>query len=74
MPAPIQANDERWLTLTKHPGGNRPAAAFAAPIDLDRERIGVLAVIIELTRVSNFLSHSPWANRPAPSSSTATAR
>ena len=51
-----QANDERWSTLTKHPGGNRPAVAFAAPIDIDQKRTGVLAIIIELTRVSNFLS------------------
>ena len=36
--------------------GERPAAAFAAPIDIDGKRAGVLAIIIELTRVSNFLS------------------
>jgi adenylate cyclase len=51
-----QSNDERWLTLTAHPGGERPAAALAAPIDVDGKRAGVLAIIIELTRVSNFLS------------------
>jgi adenylate cyclase len=51
-----QSNDERWSTLTKHPGGERPAVAFSAPIDVDQNRAGVLAIIIELTRVSNFLS------------------
>ncbi len=51
-----QSNDERWSTLSKHPGGERPAVAFAAPIDIDQKRAGVLAIIIELTRVSNFLS------------------
>ena len=51
-----KANDERWSTLTTHPTGERPAAAFAAPIDIDGKRAGVLSIIIELTRVSNFLS------------------
>jgi adenylate cyclase len=51
-----QSNEERWSTLTAHPGGERPAAALAAPIDIDGQRAGVLAIIIELTRVSNFLS------------------
>ena len=45
-----------WSTLTVHPTGERPAAAFAVRIGLDDDRSGVLAVIIELTRVSNFLS------------------
>src|SRR4051812_35720017 len=45
-----------WSTLTVHPTGERPAAAFAVRIGLDDDRAGVLAVIIELTRVSNFLS------------------
>ena len=45
-----------WSTLTVHPTGERPAAAFAESIDIDGARAGVLAVIIELTRVSNFLS------------------
>lgn len=52
----IQSNDEHWSTLTTHPTGERLAAAFAAPIDIDGKRAGVLAIIIELTRVSNFLS------------------
>lgn len=51
-----QSNGENWSTLTVHPQGERPAAAFAAPIDVDGKRTGVLAIIIELTRVSNFLS------------------
>src|SRR3954470_14454951 len=45
-----------WSTLTVHPTGERPAAAFAVRIGLDDDRSGVLAIIIELTRVSNFLS------------------
>ena len=32
------------------------AAAFASPIEIDQKPAGVIAIIIELTRVSNFLS------------------
>jgi len=52
----IRSNDEHWSTLTTHPNGERLAAAFAAPIDIDQKPAGVVAIIIELTRVSNFLS------------------
>jgi adenylate cyclase len=52
----MQSGDEHWSTLTTHPTSERLAAVFAAPIDIDQKRAGVLAVIIELTRVSNFLS------------------
>ncbi|SIO33414.1 adenylate cyclase [Bradyrhizobium erythrophlei] len=54
--AAIRSNDEHWSTLTTHPNGERLAAAFAAPIDIDQKPAGVVAIIIELTRVSNFLS------------------
>jgi adenylate cyclase len=50
------SDEERWFTLTTHPDGERPAAALAGPIDVNQKRVGVLAIIIELTRVSNFLS------------------
>ena len=52
----IRSNDEHWSTLTTHPNGERLAAAFAAPISIDQKPAGVVAIIIELTRVSNFLS------------------
>jgi len=52
----IRSNDENWSTLTTHPNGERLAAAFAAPIQIDQKPAGVIAIIIELTRVSNFLS------------------
>jgi adenylate cyclase len=51
-----ESSDEYWSTLTTHPVGERPAAAFAAPVNIDGKRVGILAIIIELTRVSNFLS------------------
>ncbi len=52
----IGADDSDWFKLTRHPGGERPAVALAGPIDIDQKRVGVLAIVIELTRVSNFLS------------------
>ena len=51
-----ESNDEYWSTLTTHPRGERLAAAFSAPLEIDRKPAGVIAIIIELTRVSNFLS------------------
>src|SRR5436309_1943352 len=51
-----ETNDEYWSTLTTHPRGERLAAAFSAPLDIDKKPAGVIAIIIELTRVSNFLS------------------
>ena len=51
-----ETNDEYWSTLTVHPRGERLAAAFSAPVDIDKKPAGVVAIIIELTRVSNFLS------------------
>jgi adenylate cyclase len=52
----IDTDDEHWTTLTMHPSGERLAAAFAAPVRIDQKPAGVIAIIIELTRVSNFLS------------------
>jgi adenylate cyclase len=51
-----QADEAHWFTLTTPPDGERPAVALAGPLDVDHKRVGVLAIIIELTRVSNFLS------------------
>ncbi|XIA64569.1 adenylate/guanylate cyclase domain-containing protein [Bradyrhizobium sp. TZ2] len=52
----IETNDEHWATLATHPKGERLAAAFAAPVSIDQKPAGVIAIIVELTRVSNFLS------------------
>ena len=38
------------------PVGLRPSIAFAGPIDVYQKRQGVLAVIIENTRLAQFLS------------------
>lgn len=45
-----------WMEVTQYPGAGRPAIAFAGPIDVDRTRQGVLAVMIDLDRLSRFLA------------------
>ncbi len=52
----IKSDTANWSVLTTHPVGERLAAAFAGPLDIHQQREGVLAIIIELTRVSRFLS------------------
>ena len=59
--------------MTTHPNGERLATAFAAPIEIDQKPAGVIAIIIELTRVSNFLSQLTVGKSAAPSSSNGTA-
>jgi adenylate cyclase len=52
----VRTDAPQWTTFTTHPLGERPAVAFAGPIDVQQKPQGVLAIIIELTRVSRFLS------------------
>jgi adenylate cyclase len=52
----ITSDEPRWFTLTTLPNGERLAAAYAGPVVIRQQREGVLAIIIELTRVSSFLS------------------
>jgi len=52
----IEAEGQQWFNLTAHPGGKRLAVALAGPIEVDQKRQGVLGIIVELTRVSRFLS------------------
>ena len=42
--------------MTAFPVGLRPSIAYAGPIDVYHKRQGVLAVIIENTRLAQFLS------------------
>ena len=53
----MQTDDPRWFNVTVHPVGLRPSIAYAGPIDVYQKRQGVLAVIIEYTRLAQFLSH-----------------
>lgn len=45
-----------WIRVTAHPASGRPAIAFASEIDVDQVRQGVLAVMIDLDRLSRFLA------------------
>jgi len=54
--AGITADEPQWFKVMDHTTGQRPSIAFAGPIDVYQERQGVLAVIIEYTRLARFLS------------------
>jgi adenylate cyclase len=50
------AKGPQWSRVIDHPIGQRPSIAFAGPIDVYQERQGVLAIMIEYTRLSHFLA------------------
>jgi adenylate cyclase len=52
----MEAKGPQWFGVLDHPIGPRPSIAFAGPIDVYQERQGVLAIIIEYTRLSRFLA------------------
>jgi adenylate cyclase len=52
----MSADGPQWFKVLDHPIGARPSIAFAGPIDVYQERQGVLAVIIEYTRLAQFLA------------------
>ena len=52
----IAADEPGWFEVNAHPVGFRPSIAYAGPIDVYQKRQGVLAVIIENTRLAQFLS------------------
>ena len=52
----IKADEPRWFNVIDHPIGPRPSIAYAGPVDVYQKRQGVLAVIIEYTRLAQFLS------------------
>ncbi len=52
----IAADEPAWFEVSDFPVGVRPSIAFAGPIDVYQKRQGVLAVIIENTRLAQFLS------------------
>src|ERR1700722_2780786 len=54
--AGMKAEGPRWYRVIDHPVGQRPSIAFAGPIDVYQERQGVLAIMIEYTRLSRFLA------------------
>src|ERR1700751_2724093 len=52
----ITSEDPKWFNVRSHPIGEGPSIAFAGSIDVYQERQGVLAIIIEYTRLAHFLS------------------
>ena len=52
----IKKDEPGWFEMTAHPVGLRPSIAYAGPVDVYQKRQGVLAVIIENTRLAQFLS------------------
>src|SRR6516164_6260942 len=53
----IKNSEPSWFEVSAHPIGARPSIAYAGPVDVYQKRQGVLAVIIENTRLAQFLSH-----------------
>jgi adenylate cyclase len=52
----MRVEGSQWFKVLDHPIGQRPSIAFAGPIDVYQERQGVLAIIIEYTRLAHFLA------------------
>jgi adenylate cyclase len=52
----IQTDEPSWFEIKNLPIGIRPSIAYAGPVDVYHKRQGVLAVIIENTRLAQFLS------------------
>ena len=52
----IVEDEPSWFEVSAFPVGLRPSIAYAGPIDVYQKRQGVLAVIIENTRLAQFLS------------------
>jgi adenylate cyclase len=52
----IKDDEPNWFEVTDHPVGSRPSIVYAGPIDVYHKRQGVLAVVIENTRLAQFLS------------------
>ena len=52
----IKSDEPSWFEVTAHPVGSRPSIVYAGPIDVYQKRQGVLAVVIENTRLAQFLS------------------
>ena len=52
----MDSDGPQWFKVLDYPIGERRSIALAGPIDVYQKREGVLAVIIEYTRLSNFLA------------------
>lgn len=52
----IERDAPDWIEARGLPGSDKTAYAFAGPVDVNRRRQGVLAVVIETDRLSRFLA------------------
>jgi adenylate cyclase len=52
----VARDEPGWFDVSTHPNGVHPAIAFAGPIDVYAQRQGVLAVMIDYSRLSRFLA------------------
>jgi adenylate cyclase len=52
----IKTDEPAWFEISAYPVGQRPSIAYVGPVDVYQKRQGVLAVIIENTRLAQFLS------------------
>ena len=52
----MKADGPQWSKVIDHPIGKRRSIAYAGPIDVYQERQGVLAIIIEYSRLAHFLA------------------
>lgn len=51
----MRRNTPDWIEARDLPGSQKSVYAFAGPVDVNRARQGVLAVVIETARLSRFL-------------------
>jgi adenylate cyclase len=54
--ASIGHDEPAWFDVPTHPNGVHPAIGFAGPIDVYSQRQGVLAVVIDHSRLRRFLA------------------
>jgi adenylate cyclase len=52
----MKSDGPQWFRVLDHPIGKRRSIAFAGPIEVYQERQGVLAIIIEYSRLAHFLA------------------
>jgi adenylate cyclase len=52
----VESDDARWFNSTNYPRQERRTVSLAGPIDTGQQRLCVVSIGIELTRVSRFLS------------------
>ena len=52
----LSSRDPLWTEVTRQPGADLPSIAYASSLEVGGDRQGVLAVMIDLDRLSRFLA------------------